>query len=381
MKNLLGASALAICLLAPAVVSAASISGIVLYAADDFGNPNGFRTLEGDLQAQLWRTALGGEWHILGVWAGLPPQSLSVAPLNGPNFMVEIPLTDGENDFTLLGQPGSNTRNDEYERYAINLYFDGIVDRPGISVLFPKLNTPTGSPTSPNRSDKIYSLALNPVNVVPPPTTYDDGVVSVSVTAVSFLAPETYGLDVDLVSAQRLAPSGANDPEGSDYIGVLKVTVEASLNLGQPILGTGAAGGGGLADGIADGGAGARHGGVPIGGGMPRLIGEPRLAEDGGVPVGDARDVATTAEKAQPVAVAARTTTPEETTTPEVTPTAVTTPSPNASAKGGSPTPSALTTRTLAPTGSPVASGTPATPTPGAATTAVAATPTAAASK
>src|SRR5450759_3796037 len=93
MKYLLCMLALAGWLMVPTVGSAVSISGIVLYSADDFGAPNGALSHEGQLQAQLWRTALGGEWYGLGVWAGLPPQSLAVPALNGPDFMVEIPLT------------------------------------------------------------------------------------------------------------------------------------------------------------------------------------------------------------------------------------------------------------------------------------------------
>jgi hypothetical protein len=206
----------------PAACHGVSLSGIVLYSAYDSGDPNGAQTYDGQLQAQLWRTRLGGEWYGLGVWNGLPPQSWAAPPLNAPDFSVDIPLKDGENDFTLLGEPGPATRVDDYTHYAINLYFDGDLDHPGISVLFPGDALPPGSPTTPNRAAHIYSLSLNEVQS-PPRETYDNGVVSVSVIAASFLPPEVFGVDVDLVSAQQLAPSGQGD-----FIGVLKLRVEPS---------------------------------------------------------------------------------------------------------------------------------------------------------
>ena len=60
--------------------------------------------------------------------------------LPGADVIVEIPLHDGENDFTLVGQPGITTAVDLYERYAINLYFDRVLDYPGIAVLYPRNN-------------------------------------------------------------------------------------------------------------------------------------------------------------------------------------------------------------------------------------------------
>lgn len=201
-----------------------SISGVVLYTADDIGNPNGAGTYEGQLQANLWRTALGGEWFILGVWAGLPPESLATPYLNAPDFTVEVALKDGENDFTLVGAPGLLTQTDDYSSYVINVYFDGVLDHPGISVLFPRNGSPGGSPTIPNRSDFSYSLDLNQVQF-PAQETYDNGSVSVSVVSASFVPPGLYGADVDLVGPQQLTPDGQ-----SDYIGVLKLNVEASPN-------------------------------------------------------------------------------------------------------------------------------------------------------
>ena len=373
MKYLVCALAFASWLVLPAPVSAVSISGIVLYTTDDFGTPNGFNTIDkGELQAQLWRTALGGEWHILGVWNGLPPQSLGTPPLNGPDFMVEIPLTDGENDFTLVGQPGANTRVDEYERFAINLYLDGALDHPGISVLFPRNNSPAGSPTSPNRSDLLYSLALNQVKVAPQ-TTYDDGVVSVSVMAVSFLPGETFG-DFDLVSPQSLVPSGTNDLGGIDYVGALKVMVGPSANpAGQQVLAPGAQGAGIIPGGIADGGT--LHGpDIPIGGVRPGLVGEPGLGVDRGGAGGGARtgsDVALASGEAEPTAAAVETGTPGGTRTPAKTP------SPNATSASGSPTASAGATGTPGTTGTPAATRASTTPAPHASTTVAVPRPTA----
>lgn len=203
-----------------------SISGMLIYSADDLGNPSASDTFLGDIQAQLWRTVVGGYWYGLGILTGLPPESFATPLLNAPDFTVDIPLKEGENDFTLLGEPGPAIRIDDYTRFAINLYFDGAQDHPGISVLFPRDGSPTGSPTAPNRSAHIYSLGLNQVQV-PPQESYDNGVVSVSVSviAASFLPPEDFAVDIDLVSAQRLVPSGQGD-----FIGVLKLQVEPSIH-------------------------------------------------------------------------------------------------------------------------------------------------------
>jgi len=378
MKYLVCMLALAAWLISPAPVSAASISGIVLYSTDDFGTPNGYNTIDkNEVQAQLWRTTIGGEYYVLGVWTGLPPQAFAAPPLNAPDAMVEIPLADGENDFTLVGQPGPQTATDEYERFAINLYFDGALDHPGISVLFPKNNSPSGSPTSPNRSDRIYSLALNQVNA-PPQTTYDDGVVSVSIMGVSFLAPEAYGADVDLVSPQRLVPSGASDPNGSDYIGVLKVMVGPSSNpTGDSGLAPGAQGAGIIPNGVAPGGA-IRGPDIPITGARSGLVDDTAIGVDRGAAGSGAQrgtDMALVSGDAKPTVAAG------ETGTPGGSPTPAKTPSPNATSGTILPTVGAPTTRTPGGTQTPAttagAAGTGATPTPHASTTVLAATPTA----
>jgi hypothetical protein len=374
MKYLLCMLALAGWLVVPTVASAVSLSGVVLYSTDDFGNPNGANTLTRDeLEAQLWRTQAGGQWHVLGVWEGLPMVSFGSPPLNGPNAMVEIPLVDGENDFTLVGQPGDGTRGDDYQRYAVNLYFDDVYDHPGISVLFPRNNNRDGSPTTPNRSDRIYPLGLDSPVAFPPRSTYDDSVNTVSVLAASFLPPEVFKAgDLDLVSAQALVPSGGATPDEKDldFIGVLKVMVEPSAGAGgQPLLGPGAAGFGVIPGGIAD--SGTLHGpDIPVGGGA-RVVGEPGLGGDRGVapggdvgvgsPGGGAMLAAGTAE---PTVAAAETTTPGGTSTPAKTP------SPRATSRTASPTAGAGTS-------TPAATGAGSTPTPRASTPIAAATPTA----
>jgi hypothetical protein len=364
MKYLVCVLGLASWLMVPTVGSAVSISGIVLYSADDFGDGNGANTQEGQLQAQLWRTALGGEWYGLGVLNGLPPQSLSTPLLNNPDFTVEIPLTEGENDFTLLGQPGPATRTDDYLQYALNLYFDGVADHPGISVIFPKQNTPGGSPVSPSRAARVYSLLLNEVKY-PLQATYDDGVDTVSVVAASFLPPEIFGLDADKVSAQRLTPSG-----DGNFIGVLKLMVEPSAGAGgQPLGAPGAAGFGAIPGGVAD--SGTLHGpDIPVGGGA-RVLREPGLGGDRGVapggdvgvgsPGGGATMAAGTAE---PTVAAAETTTPGGTSTPAKTP------SPRATSRTASPTAGAGTS-------TPAATGAASTPTPRVSPPLAVATPTA----
>ncbi len=213
----------------PPSARAASISGILLYAADGFGTPNGYATYDAcsNIEAQLWRTAAAGKWHGLAVYLGLPPESLSGPPLNARNFLVEIPLNEGDNSFTLVGEPGPLTATDEYERFAINLYFNGDTENvPGLSALFERYAAPMGSPVTQNRSHCIYTLSLNEVQGKPD-LVYDDGVERVTVTAASFLSQERFDPDwnFDLVGRHTFGPSGTRD-----WIGVLRVFVEPSVS-------------------------------------------------------------------------------------------------------------------------------------------------------
>ncbi|MGD0948845.1 MAG: hypothetical protein ABSA52_15645 [Candidatus Binatia bacterium] len=223
MRRLLLATLAASCLAVPAAAPAVSISGILVYSTDDFGNPNGWDPVnERYVHGQLWRTMLAGAWYGLGVLEGLPPQSFAGQPLNAPDFSVEIPLMEGENDFTLLGEPGPLTETDQYDRFALNLYFDGMLDSPGISVLFPRNAARAGSPPTLNRSEHMYALSLAEVQAAPQ-TSYSDGVDTVAVSAVSFLPPQSIRADVDMVSPEAPLPNGS-----SDWVGVLKLMVEGS---------------------------------------------------------------------------------------------------------------------------------------------------------
>jgi len=211
-----------------APVHAASISGILLYAADGFGTPNGYQTYDAcaSIEAQLWRTMAADKWHGLAVYLGLPPQSLNGPPLNARNFMVEIPLNDGENDFTLVGEPGPLTPTDEYEGFVVNLYFDGNWEAaPGLSAFFPRYAAPFGDTVSQNRSHCIYTLSLNEVQAKPG-VVYDNGVERVSVTGASFLSMDRFDPEwrFDLVGPRSFGPSGVRD-----WIGVLRVFVEPSV--------------------------------------------------------------------------------------------------------------------------------------------------------
>ena len=226
---MLGAVCLALTLASCQKSRAVSVSGILLYAADSFGTPNGFATYDAcaSIEAQLWRTAGAGKWHGLAVYAGLPPESLSRPPLNARNFLVEIPLNDGENAFTLVGEPGPLTATDEYERFAVNLYFNGSTEAvPGLSGLFERYAAPMGSPLTPNRSHCIYSLALTEMQGKPD-LVYDDGLERVTVLGASFLSQDRFDPEwkFDLVGPQRFGPSGTRD-----WIGVLRLFVEPSVS-------------------------------------------------------------------------------------------------------------------------------------------------------
>lgn len=266
MKQFILASAVCALILSPVRAPAASLSGIVLYASDHIGIPNGNahgNNPENHLSAQLWRTALGGLWHGLGVWQGLPPDSLGLLPLNPGNMLIEFPLADGENDFTLLGEAGSLTRTDDYSHFTVNLYFDSATDAPpGVSVVFPRFNPPYGGPTVPSRAQEwMLNLALQELDARPQ-AAYDDGTVRVTVAEASFLPPERFDPEAnfDFMAPQQFAKNGQKD-----FIGVLKVMVEPSTGGGGGVPG----GGPGIAPAPLGGGAGgagpSAFGGAPGG--------------------------------------------------------------------------------------------------------------------
>jgi hypothetical protein len=233
---------------AAAPATAVSISGILIYSTDDFGNPNGYETFaQGTFQAQTWRTLVrGGQiWYGLGVTSGLPPQSVDGRFLNFPDFTIDIPLDEGENYFTLFAEPGPNTAGDDFQRFLVNLYFDGDNDRPGISVLFPRYADPDGSEVAVARpnDDQMYTLMLQQVPVTPQ-SYYDDGIHRVSVLRASLLAPERANLSADRLTPYTLTPGGVD----SDWIGTLTISVEPTESFGAggapPPFASGGSGGG-----------------------------------------------------------------------------------------------------------------------------------------
>lgn len=209
----------------PRAAAAVTVTGIMVYSTDDFGNPNGSNAIiQGTFQAQMWRTLIQGEWHVLGVIEGLPPDNLNRPFLNYPDLSVDLPLDEGENYFTLLGEPGPITATDDYQRFCVNLYFDGDHMNPGISVLFPRFADPNGSSVSPTRAneDQVYSLTLQNVGTTPSDY-YDDGFYRVSILRASFLAPERANLSIDRMMRQGIGASGT-----SDWVGSLVLMVEPS---------------------------------------------------------------------------------------------------------------------------------------------------------
>jgi hypothetical protein len=371
MNRLVFAFALVCQMTVACVGNAASISGIVLYASDYSGIPNGIEeTTQGNLRAQLWRSALGGAWFGLGVWQGLPPESLRVAPLSAPNFNVEIPLTEGENLFTLMGEPGLD---DAYDKYAINLYFDGAINGPpGISVLIDRYAPPGGGAPTPNRPDYLYSLLLEHQPGATPQTYYDDGLERVTITAASFLPQPRFNPDwsFDLLSSNRFDSRGNGT---KDYIGVLKVMVEPSIDDGtgnanpggggaRPVAPSGTGFGGGVGGGGGYGGdPGYGNAGIPAGGGVPSGANAPAYQQPRRETQQAAAHPTPPAQRAEPTADATDAT-PEATeaaTTPSAATTrTVTTPTP----PHGTVTPkttAAAGTPTKAPASKSPAAGTP----------------------
>jgi hypothetical protein len=260
--------------------TAVSISGLMIYSTDDFGNPNGYETLNSDqFQAQMWRTMVrsGIPWYGLGVASGLPPASIEDPFLNFPDFSIDVPLDEGENYFTLFAEPGPLTANDDYQRFLINVYFDGNLEDPGLTVLFPRYSEPDGSPVAEARpnDDQWYGLTLQKTSV-PPHTFYDDGIHRVSVLRASLLPPERANMSVDRVSAHALSPGGVD----GDWVGALVLSVEPSESFGAgggvpaPFAGSGTGGGRGAGSGS----------GGPLGGNAGYIPPVP-----GGQPVGSAQ--------------------------------------------------------------------------------------------
>ncbi len=244
---------LALLLAFPFAAGAAVLSGVMIYATDANGTPVGpFNPAEErNMPGQLWRTlVLGYEWYGLGIMPGLPPANSDEPVLNMPDFSISIPLVEGDNDFSMVGEAGGLTSTDPYTRFALNLYFDGILDHPGISVLFDRSGPLVGSSPVPNPSQVMYGLAVNPVDGVAD-STYTSGADTISVVAASFVSPHVHKLDYDKVQKYRPEPTdpgseGGTDTTlgGLDYLGVLILNVEgpSSAQPGGNVVGPGAFG-------------------------------------------------------------------------------------------------------------------------------------------
>lgn len=215
--------------------SAVTLTGVLVYSTDDFGDPSGYATFDNPyvLEGQVWRTFVAGNFHALALLEGLPPQSVAGRRklLSAADFSIFIPLAEGENFFTIAGDPGAITDGDQYYRYSLNLYFDGGDQVPGISVLFPRYGTETGETVIATRSEMLYSLGatLSQRRTAdgPDPTYYDDGFFRVSVTGASFIPAEHQSEPINILGPQSFTPN-----ERADYVGSLVILVEPSAGLG-----------------------------------------------------------------------------------------------------------------------------------------------------
>jgi len=202
----------------PAIASALSLSGVVIYSSDADGNPSGGGELFG--AAYVWHTVPDRTWYGLGVWQGFLPQSLQTTPLNAPDFQLHQVLVDGSNEFTIVGeQPFVDFGADWPPNYVLDLYFDGNTEAPGLSVMFSGNAACSGGVAAANPGP-VFSLALE-ASSTRVGAVYDNSGTRTSVEAVSFGPPTHCSIDVDLVSAFGLIPDG--EP---DYIGALKLLVE-----------------------------------------------------------------------------------------------------------------------------------------------------------
>jgi len=234
----------------PLRVGAASLSGILIYAADQAGDPSGWDPVAPQAGNRVvWHTQADGTWNGLGILAGAPPsldlsgnsspQSLQGTLLNAPDFTIDVPLSVGENEFTLLGEPDRKLSANPFDSFVLNLYFDGMLDAPGISVLFPRRNSAEGEIPEPNQSDWVFTLGVAEAGGGRPAAVYDNGSVRVSVETLSF-GPAQSSLLVDRVSASAPSPNGLQD-----WIGGLTLLVEGSppvplaAGLGRPAVAAG----------------------------------------------------------------------------------------------------------------------------------------------
>ncbi len=258
--------ALLAALILPTAAYGAVLTGIVIYSTDDFGNPSGYDWDREQIWAgELWRTQVHSHWYGLGIAARFPPDSLRSAPLNAPDFSIAIALVEGNNDFTLLGTYGTGSELDQ--RYALNLFFDGVQESPGISVLFTRQATWDAAPPSPNLSEILTGLSVDSVRTSPQ-MTYFDGVDTVSVMEVHFLPIDAFP-HVDLVSIHSPSPG-----DGEDRIGILRIIVEGPT--GQP--GAGLRDPGPRAFGMIPGGEPA-HDSVGVGPSLPNVVAAPWRAQ------------------------------------------------------------------------------------------------------
>ena len=385
---------------APLVARAASLSGILLYMSDFRGFPNAIGPTADNPDfphADRWRTLVirGDPTFGLAVFSGLPPESLQGAPLNGLDFSIELPLVDGDNEFTLVAEPGVVFSGEEHDAFVLNLYFDGVLERPGISVLLPSNPAPYGSPVTPNRHDFLYPLSFVGKIEARAAITYEDGVVRVSVTGVSFLDKDQFIPDLNLVDRYALRRGGE-----ADALGVLRLSVEPAPSGAGPVVGPGPQG-----FGVLPGGGSTTSGGgflgrdtgignpgmVGHGSGAPNVTGDYELprpnagapnAPGAGQPFWRAAAPPTPLDDTEPSVTPLQSPTPEQTLTPAGTTTlASRTATPSPGAHG-------TTSPTVGSQGTPSAAVTPTGPTPAheltaspAARTAPVATPTPAARK
>jgi hypothetical protein len=222
--------------------------------------------------------------------------------------------------------------------------------------LFPRNAARAGSPPAPNRSEHMYALSLAEVKAAPQ-TLYSDGIDTVTVSAVSFLPPQSIRDDVDMVSPEAPLPNG-----GSDWVGVLKLMVEGPSG-GVPLA-------------PAPGAFGVQPGQAVVG---PDMLGVPQgntISQDLGIrgqaTPGSAEAASTGTPQLDPTGASALTATPERTGTSPVpagtaTPVAPRTGSPT-TARNTTPTPESTPVATVgsaaSQTTTPNSARLPTTPTP-----------------
>jgi uncharacterized protein (TIGR03437 family) len=168
---------------AAAAHAGTSLSGIKIFSTDATGRDQG-------IGSQVWTTQPGGGPSKLWVVRG----NLDDPFVNGPSSTasaIDIPLTNGTQTFNIYAAPG-----EERPYFGMNLFFNGVGATPRISVYAPPRGS-AGQPAPAFQPDGSMTQVLAASTLVAGSrsVTFQDGAVTVKLTAYSFCMPGVFTRD------------------------------------------------------------------------------------------------------------------------------------------------------------------------------------------